>query len=108
MFCRKCGKEVSDEAVVCVHCGCMINENTNISKTHSKEMNTSKTGIGILLALFLQLLGLVIGLVMYPEDTVARKTFLKAWIITECVIVGIGILAYVIFIIIAIVATSAV
>jgi len=22
MFCSKCGKEISDEAVVCVHCGC--------------------------------------------------------------------------------------
>lgn len=22
MFCYKCGKEIDDEAVVCVHCGC--------------------------------------------------------------------------------------
>ena len=22
MFCSKCGKEIHDEAVVCVHCGC--------------------------------------------------------------------------------------
>ena len=22
MFCSKCGKEINDEAVVCVHCGC--------------------------------------------------------------------------------------
>lgn len=22
MFCSKCGKEISDEAVVCIHCGC--------------------------------------------------------------------------------------
>jgi len=24
MFCEKCGKEVHDEAVVCVHCGCSL------------------------------------------------------------------------------------
>jgi len=24
MFCGKCGKEVNDEAVVCIHCGCGI------------------------------------------------------------------------------------
>ena len=24
MFCEKCGKEVHDEAVVCVHCGCAL------------------------------------------------------------------------------------
>ncbi len=22
MFCSKCGKEINDEAIVCVHCGC--------------------------------------------------------------------------------------
>ena len=21
-FCRKCGKEINDDAVMCVHCGC--------------------------------------------------------------------------------------
>lgn len=26
MFCRKCGKEVLDEAVVCPHCGCQISD----------------------------------------------------------------------------------
>ena len=24
MFCQHCGKEVSDQAVICVHCGCMV------------------------------------------------------------------------------------
>ncbi|MBR3790704.1 MAG: zinc-ribbon domain-containing protein, partial [Clostridia bacterium] len=24
MFCKKCGKEINDEAVVCVHCGCRV------------------------------------------------------------------------------------
>lgn len=23
-FCSKCGKEINDEAVVCVHCGCQV------------------------------------------------------------------------------------
>ena len=23
-FCGKCGKEIDDEAVVCVHCGCPV------------------------------------------------------------------------------------
>jgi len=26
MFCKKCGKEINDEAVVCVGCGCAVNE----------------------------------------------------------------------------------
>ena len=28
MFCEKCGKEVHDEAVVCVHCGCALKTTT--------------------------------------------------------------------------------
>ena len=27
MFCKKCGKEINDEAVVCVNCGCAIDDN---------------------------------------------------------------------------------
>tara|TARA_B110000240_G_scaffold191825_1_gene234995 strand:+ start:1310 stop:1609 length:300 start_codon:yes stop_codon:yes gene_type:complete len=26
MFCKKCGKEVDDDAVVCVGCGCSVNQ----------------------------------------------------------------------------------
>ena len=29
MFCNKCGKELNNEAVVCVGCGCAV----NVSKT---------------------------------------------------------------------------
>ncbi len=25
-FCSKCGKEINDEAVVCVHCGCAVED----------------------------------------------------------------------------------
>ncbi len=24
MFCSKCGKEINDDAVICVHCGCKV------------------------------------------------------------------------------------
>ena len=26
MFCNKCGKEINDDAVVCIGCGCAVNE----------------------------------------------------------------------------------
>ena len=34
MFCSKCGKEINDEAVICVHCGCAVNNN-NLSNITS-------------------------------------------------------------------------
>ena len=77
MYCRKCGKEIDDEAIVCIHCGCAVQETKK-----DTEQDTSKTGIGILMGWLLGLIGLIIGLCLYKPDTVARKTFLKAWGIT--------------------------
>ena len=85
MFCRKCGKEVSDEAVVCIHCGCTVNESNAGNKSsvsHSADMDTPKTLIGVLCGWFLGILGVLVGLLAYKEGTIARKSFMKAWGIT--------------------------
>ena len=29
MFCSKCGKEIHDEAVICIHCGCSVVSSQN-------------------------------------------------------------------------------
>ena len=49
MFCNKCGKEINDEAVVCVGCGCAVNE--------SKSLRGNRGLITILLCWFLGVLG---------------------------------------------------
>lgn len=33
MFCSTCGKEIHDDAVVCVHCGCVTKNNETITKS---------------------------------------------------------------------------
>ncbi len=38
MFCEKCGKEVLDEAVVCVHCGCSL-KSTNESNINNESLD---------------------------------------------------------------------
>ena len=78
MFCPKCGKEINNDAVVCVNCGCSVKKEPE----KSQEYDEPKTGIGVLLGLFLGVIGLIIGICIYPEGTVARKTFIKAWGIT--------------------------
>lgn len=99
MFCPKCGKEIFDDAEVCIHCGRAVKEKTE-EKPQNKDYNQPKTGIGVVMALFLGVIGLVIGIAMYPENTVARKTFMKAWGITFGVCIGVSILSYVIYFII--------
>ena len=90
MYCPKCGGEVNDDADVCIHCGCSL--------TKSKpEYKQTKTGIGVVMALFLGIIGLIIGICMYPADTIARKTFIKGWCTTYAV--AIGIVAFILFIV---------
>ena len=45
MFCRHCGKEINDEAVICVHCGCAVtprakpaeNTTTTVTQPNAKD-----------------------------------------------------------------------
>jgi len=92
MFCRKCGKEIDDEAVVCIHCGCAVEE----QKKNSDD-DRSRTGLGILLGWLLGLIGLIIGLCIFKPDTIARKTFLKAWGITFAICFVLNIIVGVIY-----------
>lgn len=87
MFCKKCGEEINNEAVVCPKCGCSTKQE-NIDP----KFRESKTGIGVLMGLFLGIIGLIIGIVIYPEGTVARKTFIKAWLTTFLICFAIGVI----------------
>ena len=85
-FCTQCGKEVKDEAVVCSACGCEIGDKTMVDKGY----NESKFGIGVLFFFLLpRIIGLIIGLAIYPKNTIARKTFLKGWLTPLFIILGI-------------------
>ena len=87
MYYKNCGKEIRDDAAVCIHCG------TEVKKTSSLD-GTPKTGLGVLLALFLGVIGLIIGICLYPADTVERKTFMKGWGVTFAISIGIIFILY--------------
>ena len=95
MYCSNCGQKVDDNAVVCVNCGCAINKPANTKKEHGE----SKALLGVIAALFLGLIGLLIGVLAYPDNTIARKTFIKGWLITYIVeivaSIFLGIIVYV-------------
>lgn len=81
-FCQKCGKEISDEAVICTSCGCMVrndNENKFISTTPaSKEKIQASMILGIIGIVFAWLfalvghitsiVGIVLGIKEYRES----------------------------------------
>lgn len=103
MYCTKCGTEiVNDEAVVCIKCGCSIEQKLE----KSIEVDEPKTGIGVVFGLFLGLIGLLIGICLYKEGTIARKTFIKSWVISYVSTIVATILICVIFVIIFVSAFS--
>ena len=75
MYCKHCGKEVSDNAVICIHCGCSISK----TSTDVSLSGESKSGLGALLGILLGLIGLIIGLLMFPTGSEERRTFIKGW-----------------------------
>ena len=48
MFCSKCGTEISDEAVVCVHCGCAVTPAQSTVATPVSEEDKVSIGFCIL------------------------------------------------------------
>ncbi len=57
MFCKICGKEINDQAVICPHCGCQVKE-TAIENTDVKKVNVLCI-IGFVLSLVSLLISLV-------------------------------------------------
>lgn len=51
MYCSKCGKEVHDDAEICVHCGCRIKEAPILSS------NDGKNAVRFALTFFLGFIG---------------------------------------------------
>lgn len=59
-FCSKCGKEIHDEAVICVHCGCSTGD--------SKPMEEDNVSVGLcFLSFFIPLFGIIYWPVMHSR-----------------------------------------
>lgn len=92
MYCKTCGKEIHDNAVICPNCGCATN-----NKPVNQTSGESKKTMGILLGLFLGLIGLIIGIAMFPNETEERATFLKGWTIGFVITIAVSILFSIIY-----------
>ena len=67
MFCRVCGKEINDQAVVCVHCGCSTQNTATI------DADAPNTGIAVLSG-FIPLAGLIIWLLNKDKKPLMAKS----------------------------------
>ena len=98
MFCKNCGKEVSDKAVVCPHCGVQIGV-ADIN-THKSNYGTLAI-IGFILAFVMPLAGLIcsiLGLKKCKEENLDGKNFAVAGIVISAVAIAGTILSVLFFV----------
>ncbi len=97
-YCKSCGKELADEAVLCTGCGCATDE------FYSQQQPAQKNGdnmsmmalLGFIFSFISSLIGLILSCIAYKtavaENDSKSKTFSKAGIIISSVSMGIGVL----------------
>ena len=71
MYCRNCGKEISDQAYVCPNCGVLIQSNSQKQRDDEAD-NESKVGWGFL-SFFFPLVGLILFCVWHSERPKTAK-----------------------------------
>ena len=99
MFCKFCGKEVNENASLCLNCGCAIEENVHVQQKSSRKDGTN-AGFA-LLSFFFPIIGLLLWLIWKEEYPRLAKSCGKGALVGACVslvstIVGVVAVAYII------------
>ncbi len=64
-FCTRCGSEVNDNAVVCVKCGCSIQQTSNSQKTIQNNTSVTENAENkVQVSLFLGIAGIVFAFLL--------------------------------------------
>ena len=97
-YCKSCGKELADEAVLCTGCGCATDEyytqqQPSNSTARSGEISMMAL-LGFIFSFISSLVGLILSCIAYKtavtENDAKSKTYSKAGIIISAVLLGIG------------------
>lgn len=66
------------------------NNYNNGNNNNNYASQESKTAMGVLFALFLGVIGLLIGMCMYPQNSYERITFVSGWIKTFVICIAVA------------------
>ena len=69
MFCKKCGQEISDQAVICVNCGCSTQE----KPVNAAAGDAPSVGMAIL-GYFIPLVGFIVWLLNKDTKPLMAKS----------------------------------
>lgn len=89
MYCKKCGKEINDNAVICPSCGCATDKYEQ--KNFKNESDSSSAGWAVL-GFLIPLVGLILYLVWKDELPLRAKSVGKGALVSVIVNVVIGLL----------------
>lgn len=99
MFCKNCGSQINDEAVVCPHCGVATEKMPAAAATAAPANKTNVLAIvGFVLSFFSTIIGLVCSIIGYkqantPEYNGNGKGLALAGIIISSIEIGIAFIA---------------
>lgn len=105
MYCKNCGAQIDDRAVVCPHCG--VPTDNYAAKPQGVASDDAPSGGFLALCLFFPLLGLILYLVWKDQYPQRAKSCGKGAIIGVCLEVGLSILLIILVFVIAGIAASA-
>jgi len=95
MYCRNCGSQINDDAVVCIHCGETI-------KQHNAESEENPLAIiGFVLSFLSQVAGLICSIIAYrncnENPNLKYKSLALAGIIISSVFLALTVLTFIIW-----------
>lgn len=98
-YCSHCGHEVADNAIMCIHCGCSLND-----RPAQNAPLDPLSIIGFVVSFFNPVVGLILCLIAYGnvklQDNKLNKNFAKAGIIISTVELVLIVLAVIFWILI--------
>ncbi len=84
-FCSKCGKEIDDEAIICVHCGCPTGVQAAPAAPTVDTESKATTGEKVL-SFLIPIAGIILYCVNKDKKPKAAKTCLKVGVITWLIV----------------------
>lgn len=94
-YCKSCGKELADDAVLCTGCGCGTDEYYNQQTTAKKKDEMSMMALlGFIFSFINCIVGLILSCLAHKtavaENDEKSRTFSKAGIIISSVFLGLS------------------
>ncbi len=94
-YCSYCGGQVADEAVVCMHCGRLVDDRANIYGQKSESLNILCL-LGFIFSFITGIVGLILSIIGYNQvkhtTDNTSKTLAKAGIIISSIQLGLIVL----------------